>query len=65
MRKEDRETIPDGYRTIFGKLSIRWGLAFVDDQIVVLMDLRRQLLDIPDLGHSSITKMTSEAKLYW
>ena len=24
MRREDRETIPDGYRTVFDKLSIRW-----------------------------------------
>ena len=41
MRREDRETIPDGYRTVFDKLSIRWGLIFVDDQIVILIDLRR------------------------
>ena len=41
MRKEDREIIPDGYRTVFDKLSIRWGLVFVDDQIVVPIDLRR------------------------
>ena len=34
MRREDRETIPDGYRNAFGKLSIRWGLVFVDDQVV-------------------------------
>ena len=27
-RREDRETIPDGIRTVFDKLSIRWGLAW-------------------------------------
>ena len=52
MRREDRETIPDGYRTVFDKLSIRWGLVFVDDQIVVPIDLRRKLLDIIHFGHS-------------
>ena len=43
VRREERETIPDGYRTVFDKLSIRWGLVFVDDQIVVPIDLRRKL----------------------
>ena len=31
IRREDSEMIPDGYRAISGKLSIRWGLIFVDD----------------------------------
>ena len=65
MRREDRETIPDGYRTVFDKLSIRWGLVFVDDQIVVPIDLRRKLLDIIHFGHSRITKMNAEAKIFW
>ena len=65
MRREDRETFPDGYRTVFDKLSIRWGLVFVDDQIVIPSDLRRRLLEILHFGHSGITKMTSEAKIFW
>ena len=64
MRREDRETIPDGYRTVFKKLSIRWGLVFVDDQIVVPIDLRRKLLDIIHFGHTGITKMNAEAKIF-
>ena len=56
MLREDRETIPDGYRTVFDKLSIRWGLTFVDDQIVILIDFRRRLLDILHFGHYGITK---------
>ena len=60
MRREDRETIPDGYRTVFDKLSIRWGLVFVEDQIVIPINLRRRLLDILHFGHSGITKMTTE-----
>ena len=65
MRREDRKTIPKGYRTVFDKLSIRWGPVFVDDQIVIPIDLRRRLLDILHFGHSGITKMTSEAKIFW
>ena len=62
MRREDRETIPDSYRTVFEKLLIIWGLVFLDDQIVVPIDLRRRLLDIIHFGHSGITKMISEAR---
>ena len=65
MRREDRETILDGYRTVFDKLSIRWGLVFVDDQIVVPIDLRRRLLDIIHFGHSGITKKISAASIFW
>ena len=65
MRREDRETIPDGYRTVFDKLSIRWGLVFVDDQIVVPINLRRRLLVILHFSQSGITKMISEAKIFW
>ena len=35
MRREDRETTFEGYRPVLDKLSIRWGLVFMDDQIVV------------------------------
>ena len=65
MRREDRETIPDSYRTVFDKLSIRWGLKFVDEQIVIPIDLRRRLLDILHFGLSGVTKMTTEAKIFW
>ena len=65
MRRQDRKTIPDGYCTVFVKLLIRRGLLFVDDQIVIPIDLRRRLLDILHFGHSGITKMTTEAKSFW
>ena len=65
MRPEDRETIPESYRTAFDKPSFTWGLIFVDDQIVVPIDLRRRLLDILYFGHSGTTKMITEAKIFW
>ena len=65
MACEERKTIPDGYRTVFDKLSITWVLVFVDDLIVVQMNLRGRFSDTLPFGHSGITKMTSEAKIFW
>ena len=53
MRREDRESIPEGYRAGFDKLSIKWGLFFVDSHIGVPIDLRQRLLDILHFGHSN------------
>ena len=64
MRREDRETTPDGYRALFDKLSVRCGLAFVDDQIVVPVDLQRPLLDTLHFGHAGMPQMTAEAKIF-
>ena len=65
MRREDSEITPDGYKPVFDKLSTRWGLVFVDDQIVVPIDLRRRLLDILHFGHAGMTKLETEAKIFW
>ena len=65
MRREDRGITPNGYKPVFDKISIRWGLVFVDDQIVVPIDLRRRLLDILHFGHADMTKMEMEAKIFW
>ena len=65
MRRQDRDTTRDGHRTVFDKLSIRWGLVVMDDQIVVPVDLRRRLLDILHFGHVGTTEMTAEAKIFW
>ena len=39
MQREGRETATDAYKPVFEKLSIRWGIVFVDDRIVVPIDL--------------------------
>ena len=65
MRREEKDTAPEGYRPVFDKLSIRWGLVFVDDQIAVPIDLRRKLIEILHFGHSGTTKMLSDAKIFW
>ena len=65
MRREKKDTAPEGYRPVFDKLSIRWGLVFVDDQIAVPIDLRRKFFEILHFGHSGTTKMLSDAKAVW
>ena len=57
MRREDRETASEGHKPVFEKLSGRWGLVFVDDQIVVPIDIRRRQLDILNFGHSGIKRL--------
>ena len=65
MRREERETTTEGYRPVIDKLSMRWGLVLMNDQIVVPVDLRRRLLDILHFGHAGMTKLTAEAKIFW
>ena len=65
MRREEKDTEPEGYRPVFEKLSIRWGLVFVDDQIAVPINLRRKLIETLHFGHSGTTKILSDAKIFW
>ena len=57
MRRENREITPDGYKSVFDKLSIRWGLVFVDDQIVVPIDL---LISQKTSGYSPLRSPRSD-----
>ena len=65
MRRERRDTAPDRDRPVFDKLSNRWGLVFVDDQIAVPIDLRRRLIGILYFDHSGTAKVLSDAKIFW
>ena len=65
MRREERDSAPEGYRAVFDKLSVRWGLVFVVDQIAVPIDLRTRIIEILHFGHSGATKMLSDAKIFW
>ena len=63
-RCEDRETAPDGYMLVIDNLLIRCCLVFVDDQMSVPIELRRQVLDIWHFRHSGMTKMDTEANVF-
>ena len=64
MRREERDTAPEGYRPVSDKLFIRWGLVSVEDQIAVPIDLRRRLIDILHFDRSGATKMLFDAKIF-
>ena len=65
LEYEDRTTVPDSNRTVFDKLSIRWGLVFVDATCLstIPVNLRRRMLKIFHFSHSGISKMTFEATI--
>ena len=54
MRRDDRETTPNGYKLVFEKISLQWGLIFVEDQIAIPYDSRRNLL-----GHLTLWPIRS------
>ena len=61
MRRENEETAPDGYKSVFEELFLRCGLPLMDHQIFVPFDLRKRLLDI-HLDNAG-TKMLAEIKI--
>ena len=65
MRRDDKDTAPEPYRTNFDKLNNKWGLTFNDDRIVVPTELRKKLLDTLHFGHAGANKLTAEAKIFW
>ena len=53
MRREARDTAPEGFKPVFDKKSIPLDLVFVDDQIAVPIDLRRlRNITIRSLRHN-------------
>ena len=62
MRRGDRKTIPDGFLAVFDKLLIRWGPHICRRTNRYPDRLLKTTTGILNFGHSSITKMTSEAK---
>ena len=45
MRRGEKNTAPDQYRTLFEKLNNKRGLIFNDDRKLVPTELRKKLLD--------------------
>ena len=65
MRRNEKNTASEAYRTTFEKLSNKWGLTFNDDRIIVPTELRKKLLETLHFGHAGYTKMAAEAKIFW
>ena len=65
MRRAGKNTAPDSYRTVFEKLSNKWGLTINEDRIIIPTELRNKLLDTLHFGHAGSTKMLAESKIFW
>ena len=65
MRRAEKNTAPESYRTVFEKLSNKWGLTFNEDRIIIPTELRKKLLDTLHFGHAGSTKMLAESKIFW
>ena len=63
--REDRSMAPGHYRPHFETISSKWGLTFLNDKIIVPIELQKNLLDTLHFGHVGTTKMISEAKVFW
>ena len=62
MRREKKDTAPEGDRPVFDKLSIRSCIRFVP--IAVPIDLGRIPKEIFYFGYSSTTKLLSNARVF-
>ena len=65
VNSEDRSMAPDLYLPHLENLSIKCGLTFLNDRIIVPTELRKKLLDTLHFGNPATTNMTGEAKIYW
>ena len=65
MRRAEKNTAPESYRTVFEKLSKKWGLTFNEDRIIIPTELRKKLLDTLHFRHAGSTKMLAESKIFW
>ena len=65
LNREYRSMAPEHYRPHFESISSKWGLTFLNDQIIVPTELRKKLLDTLHFGHAGTTKRTAEAKIFW
>ena len=64
MRRAEKNTAPESYRTVFEKLSNKWGLTFNEYRIIIPTELRKKLLDTLHFGHAGSTKMLAESKMF-
>ena len=65
LERQQHEMIPKEYQTHRTKLSIRFGLVFMEDRNIVPKNLRTKLISLLHKGHPAINKMTSAAQHFW
>ena len=65
LTREHRSMAPEYYRQQFENISTRWGLTFVNDEIIIPTEPQKKLLETLHFGHAGTTKMTAKAKNFW
>ena len=62
LKRRSYEQIPDEYKEHHKNMSIRFGVVFYNDKIVIPKPLRKTVILLLHKGHSAINKMTHAAK---
>ena len=65
LERQQHELIPEEYLPVRKKLSSRFGLVFMEDEIVVPKNLRTTVISLLHKGHPAINKMTLAARHFW
>ena len=65
LERQQHELIPEEYQTHRKKLSIRFGLVFIENKIFVPKNLRATVISLLHKGHPAINKMTLAARYFW
>ena len=65
LERQQHEQIPDEYLLDKKKLSSWFGLAFIEDKIIVPKNLRTTIISLIHKGHPAINKMTTAARHFW
>ena len=65
LERRTLEQIPDEYKPYYKQLSIRFGVVFYDDRIIIPKSLRTTVIMLLHKGHAAINKMTTAAKPSW
>ena len=65
LERRSIDQIPEEYRQYQKQLSIRFGVVFFEDRIIIPKSLRNTIIMLLHKGHAAINKMTTAAKPFW
>ena len=65
LERRTLEQIPEECKAYQRQLSMRFGVVFYDDRIIIPKSLRTTIIMLLHKGHAAINKMTAAAKPFW
>ena len=65
LERRTLDQIPDEYKPYKKQLSLRFGVVFYEDRIIIPKALRYTIIMLLHKGHAAINKMMAAAKLFW